>query len=134
MDTFSTNIDSKSFGNLWRLSSRLQLCSLLEADMTHALSPSSSQNSGSQKRKCEWWVHKGLVTYDVFKRVYLSRLPSTKGPCASFPPLPLYALTLLYSTIIGLQRISRYSHQWSYVSLASQLSFSQGPSRDRGNP
>ncbi|KAI9510706.1 hypothetical protein F5148DRAFT_1177323 [Russula earlei] len=53
--------------------------SLLEADMKSSQGSNKSRNFRPQKKDQEWYARTDLVTYDVFKRVYWSRLPLTKG-------------------------------------------------------
>src|SRR6267142_200455 len=54
--------------------------------MKPAPSSSKSRTSRPQKKKNDWYGHTDIVTYDVFKRVYWPRLPSSmiKGLCAFF--------------------------------------------------
>ncbi|KAH9981609.1 P-loop containing nucleoside triphosphate hydrolase protein [Russula compacta] len=67
------------------------LCSLLEADMKPT--PSSSSD------------HKDLVTYDVFKRVYWSQLPSIKGLS------PSIAFSEFLGTIKGSEKSLEYTNR-----------------------
>ena len=73
--------------------------------MKPASSSSKSRTSRPQKKKNDWLGHTDLVTYDVFKRVYWSRLPSSiKGLCASFHApinVPAHACHLAPSLAFG---------------------------------
>ncbi len=65
--------------------------------MKPAPNSSKGRNSRPKKKKHDWYGHTLLVTYDVFKRVYWSRLPQslTKGLCVSSAILSLCLLTSL---------------------------------------
>jgi hypothetical protein len=63
--------------------------------MQPALGSSKSRNSRSKKKKHEWHGNSGLVTYDVFKRMYWPHLCgySTKGFCTCFALVTFQVLT-----------------------------------------